>query len=72
MSVVRKLVKSEEFHGRKLEARHMGPDLLGYVDGVELSGFFIDVEAALAGGRRFVEDEEKEAAKRAKQNERVK
>jgi hypothetical protein len=72
MALERKLVKKEEFHGRRLEARHMGPDLLGYVDGVELSGFFIDVEAALSGGRRFVEEEEKEAAKRAAQNQRTK
>lgn len=69
MALERKLVKAEPYQGRVLEARHMGPDLLGFVtqgkSSIELPGFFVDVEAALAGGRRFVDAEEVEKAKRA-------
>jgi hypothetical protein len=69
MAIERKQVgETETYHGRKLRARFMGPDLLGFVGDMELSGFFLDVEAAHAAGRRHVDAEikaEQEAAKAA-------
>lgn len=64
MVVERKLVKSENYHKHILQARHMGPDLLGFVDGMELSNFFVDVEAALSAGRRYIDNQEEEERKR--------
>lgn len=55
---------AERYHGRRLHAAYMGPDLIGYVDGVELSGFFLNVEAAISGGRRYVDEQIKEEKKR--------
>jgi hypothetical protein len=55
---------TQVYHGRKLTARYMGPDLLGFVDDIELSGFFLDVNAAHAAGQRHV-DAEIKAAKEA-------
>lgn len=70
MSLIRKVVsKPEEYRGRTITIRHMGPDLLCEVDGIELSGFFIDTEAARAGGQRHIDAEIKakeEAAAKAK------
>lgn len=69
MALKRKLVgKPEEYRGRKITARHMGPDLLGYVDDIELSGFFLDTEAVQAAGQRYIDAEIKakdEAAAKA-------
>jgi hypothetical protein len=69
MPIERKQVgPTETYHGRELRARYMGPDLLGFVNDMELSGFFLDVEAAHAAGRRHVDAEikaEKEAAAKA-------
>jgi len=62
---------TETYHGRKLTARYMGPDVLGYVDDMELSGFFLDVEAAHAAGRRHVDAEIKAAEEAARKNERT-
>lgn len=45
------------YRGRWLRVAYMGPDLLGYVDYVELSGFFLTVEAAIKAGKRYVDDE---------------
>jgi hypothetical protein len=61
----RQVGKPELYHGRKLIARYMGPDLLAYVNDVELGGFYTDVEAARAAGRRHVDAEIKEEAKRS-------
>jgi hypothetical protein len=58
MPITRKVVgKPEAYRGRTITARHMGPDLLGYVDDIELSGFFIDVEAVRSGGQRYIDAE---------------
>lgn len=53
----RQVGDAERYHGRRLTAHYMGPDLLAFVDGVELGGFYRDVEAALAAGRRHVDAE---------------
>jgi hypothetical protein len=66
MALIRKQVgDAERYEGRRLVARFMGPDLLAYVNDVELASFYINVESAIAAGRRYVDDEIKEAAKRA-------
>lgn len=72
MSLNRKVVKSESYLGRNLEARFMGPDLLAFCDGMELGNFYVDVEAALASGRRYVEADQKAKAEAKAKNERVK
>lgn len=65
MSIQRRQVGSTElYHGRKLTARYLGPDLLAYVDDVELNAFYTDVESARAAGRRHVDAEIKEEEKR--------
>jgi hypothetical protein len=55
---------AERYHGRRLHASFMGPDLLANVDGVELPAFYLSVEAAIAG-RRYVDDQVREEAKKA-------
>ena len=71
MAIERKQVgPTVDYHGRKLLARHMGPDLLGFVDDMELSGFFLDVEAAHDAGRRHVDGEIKAEQERQKQAQR--
>lgn len=44
-----------DYLGRKIEVRHMGPDLLCEVDGVDLGSFYLTSEAAIAGGQRYVD-----------------
>lgn len=61
MTIVRKLISSESYQGRRLSARHMGPDLLAYVDDMELSGFYVDASSAIAAGKRHVDAELKAA-----------
>lgn len=65
MSLTRKQVgDAERYHGAKLTAHYLGPDLLCCVDGTELSGtFYTNVEAALAAGRRYVDAQIKEEKK---------
>jgi hypothetical protein len=60
----RQVGDAERYHGRRLHAAHMGPDLLSYVDDVELGGFYLNVEAALAAGRRYVDGQIKEEKSR--------
>lgn len=57
------------YHGAKIRALHMGPDLLCAVDDVELSGFYLNVEAAHTAGRAYVDAERKALDdKRKKEN----
>ncbi len=65
MSVTRKLIRSEAYQGRTLEARYMGPDLLCFVNGTELGSFYIDAQAAIEGGQRFVDADIKALQERA-------
>jgi len=60
MAIERQIVGKSEYRGSEITVRHMGPDLLGYVDGVELSGFFINTAAAIAGGERYIDQQIKE------------
>lgn len=59
----RQIGPEESYHGRKLSARFVGPDLTAHVDDIELAGFYTDAEAARAAGRRYV-DQEIEAEKK--------
>lgn len=62
MSFQRKLVgEPTEYKGYIITVRYMGPDLLGYVNNEELSGFFVDVRAVVAAGARYVDQKLKEA-----------
>jgi hypothetical protein len=64
----RQVGDAERYHGRRLHAGYMGPDLLGYVDDIELGGFYLTVEAAIGAGRRHVDAEIRavnEAARKA-------
>jgi hypothetical protein len=66
MSIKRKQVgDAERHHGRRLHASFMGPDLLANVDGIELPAFYLSVEAAIAAGRRYVDDQIREEEKKA-------
>ena len=65
MPFERKLVgEPAKDRGRTLTARYMGPDLLAYVDDLELAGFYLDAEAAHQAGMRHVDAEEKAKAER--------
>lgn len=65
MSIQRRQVgKTELYEGRELRARYMGPDLLAFVNDVELNGFYLSVEDAHAAGRRHVDAEIKAEKKR--------
>jgi hypothetical protein len=64
-NIRRKLIRSETYQGRTIEARWMGPDLLSFVDTLELSGFFIDAQAAIEGAQRYIDAEITAAAQKA-------
>lgn len=51
------------YRGHTIQARFMGPDLLSFVDGQEMPGFYVDRQAALKGGERHVDELVKEAEK---------
>lgn len=70
-TIVRKLIRSETYQGRTIEARYMGPDLLCFVDGTELGSFYIDARAAIEGGQRFIDAEIKALKDRAAKNART-
>lgn len=58
------------YRGHTITARFMGPDLLGYLDEEELSGFYLDTAAVHGAGVKHVDAkikaEKEEAAKKAK------
>jgi hypothetical protein len=56
------------YHGRTVTGRYAGPDLLCYVNDVELPHFYADLEAVRGAGRRWIDHEIEEARKR--ENER--
>lgn len=61
MAVKRQLIgEPETYRGHKIEVRHMGPDLLGYVDGEEIPNFFETAEATRRACRRFIDDKYRE------------
>lgn len=57
MTVARKQIgPAETYRGHIIVVRHMGPDLLCYVDGNQVGDFWLTAEAAGAGGRRYIDD----------------
>lgn len=63
--IERKLIgEPEQYHGRTITVRRMGPDLLAYVDDVELPNFYLTAEAARIGGRKYIDQRRKEDEKR--------
>lgn len=58
--------QTESYKGRKIVARLAGPDLLAYVDGIELSGFYLNTAAVSRAGRRHVDAEIKAEEEKAK------
>lgn len=60
MPLKRQMVgQPENYQGRTITVRLMGPDLLGYVDDIELSGFFWTAEAARVAARKYIDDEQR-------------
>lgn len=73
MSIERKVIgEPRKYRGRTITVRHMGPDLLCEIDSIELSGFFIDVKSAVAGGERYIDAQIKAAEEAAKDQQRRK
>lgn len=51
------------YNGHIITVRYCGPDLLCYVDGSELNGFYVDIEAARKAGMRHCDHIDKERKK---------
>jgi hypothetical protein len=74
--ITRKLIRSEPYEGRTIEARWMGPDLLCFVTpagggtGTELGSFYIDAQAAIDGGQRYIDADIKAAQERVSKDVR--
>lgn len=64
--IQRKLICSEDYRGYQIHVKYMGPDLLAYVGEEELPGFYLDSQAALAAGKRYVDDKIREEIKSKK------
>jgi len=68
MALERKVIGDPiSYLGSQIVARFVGPDLLSEVDGTELGGFYMDLEAARAAGKRHIDAQIKaksDAAKR--------
>ena len=56
---------AERYHGRRLFATYLGPDLLANVNDIELPTFFLTVEAALSAALKYVDEQIKEATNKA-------
>ena len=52
--------KALSYKGHKIVVRHLGPDLLCYVDNVELNAFYETTENARNAGKRYVDQVENE------------
>ncbi len=52
------------YRGHLITVTHMGPDLLAYVDGSEISNFYMNREAAVQAAKMHVDLIEKEKAKK--------
>jgi hypothetical protein len=57
MTIQRQIIGAPElYRDRLISVRLMGPDFLAYVDDIELGGFFISPNAAVAAGQRYIND----------------
>lgn len=69
MLIRKQIGPAEAYRGSRLTTHYMGPDLLLYVDGVEMPGFYLNQEAAHRAGRIYVDAQLKaqaEAQEKAK------
>lgn len=65
MAIERKVVGTpSKYRGKTITVRFMGPDFLGYVNDIELSGFFLSAAAAESAGQRYVNEQLDAEAKR--------
>lgn len=67
MPLERKLVDSIEYRGRKIECRLLQPDLIGYIDGVEMPHFYRRSEDIYRIAKREIDAIETEKEKLMKQ-----
>lgn len=65
MPLTRKIIAQTTYKEHTLEARYMGPDLLSYVNGMELANFYVNTQAAFEAGQRHVDYELKAAKEKA-------
>ena len=47
---------TESYRGYPISVRLMGPDFLAYVGDIEMSGFYISPNAAVAAGQRYINE----------------
>lgn len=57
MSIVnrKQIGDTMEYGGHRIVARHLGPDLLCEVDGVELPNFYENVNAVRIAGEKYID-----------------
>lgn len=63
--IKRKLIATDVYEGRCVEVRYMGPDLLAYVEDIELSGFYLNTQGAFEAAKRHIDAQIKEEKRHA-------
>lgn len=63
MAIERKLVDSIDYKGHKIECRLLQPDLLGYIDGVEMPHMYQTTKAIFDLAKKQIDETEKEKQK---------
>lgn len=62
MAIERKQIgPTETYREHTITVHYMGPDLIVRVDGKDMPAFYVDAEAARAGGRRHIDEIHKAA-----------
>jgi hypothetical protein len=59
MAIERKLIGRINHKGHVIEARFMGPDLIGYIDGMEMGNFYLDAQAVYKVAINQIDEEER-------------
>ena len=60
MAFERQEISRTMYRGREIVARFLGPDLIGYVDGVEMPNFYMTTEALYDACKLHVNQQEKD------------
>lgn len=60
MLMRKQIGKTENYRGHEIIVRYLGPDLLCYVDGIELNAFYETSTNARKAGRTYVDQVENE------------
>ena len=63
MTLQRKLVDCVTYKKHVIDIKYIGPDLLCYVNEIELPNFFVNIRSAIEAGKRFVNEKLKEEKK---------